>query len=138
MNRSRCRLVVHCSWSTFDRLPVITPKLDVELRAAIAAQCERLESPMIAFGASNDHVHVLFMLPSTMTASSVIGAFKGASGFVLKPRSENLVAWSRGYFAQSAWPDDLDELTQYVRQQREIHAARRALARFESLDARLD
>ncbi|MFO0559528.1 MAG: transposase [Polyangiales bacterium] len=136
MNRSRCRLVVHCSWSTFDRLPIITAKLDGELRDAVAAQCDRLAAPLIAFGASTDHVHVLFVLPSTVTASTAIGAFKGASGYVLQPRSECLVAWSRGYFAQSAWPDDLDELTQYVRHQREVHETRRVLDRFEAQDPR--
>ncbi len=131
MTRAISRIVVHATWSTGQRAPVVTEAIEAVLEPVLRTQCIRLGARLIALGAAMDHVHVVCTLPATTSLSAMMKALKGASGAVLLQQTEGLVAWSRGYFAESAWPEDLETLVRYVRDQRLHHHARSTVAAWE-------
>jgi putative transposase len=124
-NHARVHVVIHATWRTFRRGSTISPSIEELLRDSIVRQCVRLGLSLYGFGASEDHLHVVFSLPANLTIAAAIKALKGASGSVLQRESAHSVGWSTGYFAASARADDLETLLDYVRTQRDRHSAKR-------------
>ena len=66
------QLYVHLIWSTWDRLPLISTKIENKLYSTIAAKCLELKCEPLAIGGTEDHVHVLIRLhPPTAVAELV-------------------------------------------------------------------
>jgi len=76
---SYTELYVHCVWSTWDRLPLITPDIEPQIYAALAAKCQELTCVPLAIGGIADHVHVLARIAPTLTIARLIGELKGSS-----------------------------------------------------------
>ena len=51
------QLYVHLVWSTWDRLPLVTPALESGIYAAITAKCKEMQCDPIAIGGIEDHVY---------------------------------------------------------------------------------
>src|SRR5438552_9082654 len=72
-------LYLHCVWATWDRLPLITPDIEEQIYASIAAKCNDLNCYVLAIGGVTDHVHLLVRFPTTLSVSTLAGEAKGAS-----------------------------------------------------------
>jgi REP element-mobilizing transposase RayT len=67
-----------------------------------------------------NHSHLLFLLPATISLASAINLFKTNSSRFMHERGLAL-QWQDGYGAFSVSPSQLDKVTAYIRNQRELH-----------------
>jgi len=58
--------LMHCVFSTKERLPFITPELETHLWPYLAGIARTNEMKAIAVGGTVDHVHALLSLPATI------------------------------------------------------------------------
>src|SRR2546423_15114338 len=77
------QLYLHLVWSTWRRLPLITPELQRDVYASLAHQSEQLGADVLAIGGITDHVHLLVRFPTTVTVSQFVGRAKGATSHLI-------------------------------------------------------
>ena len=123
--RSRTNIVVHVVWSTRYRVRVLPEERDAWLAALFARKAEKLLCSLLAAGIEPDHVHALVQLHSAVSLATLVARIKGASS-----RAWNLevstpsLAWQDGYWAESCYPQQINPLLEYLRDQRTHHARR--------------
>ena len=128
------RVLVHLVWATWDRTRRLDQEVEAIVRNAIATQASRLHCPLHAFGASDEHVHVLIELEKKVAIASLVRALKGASGHdVTRMRPDLQFRWqSQGYGAFSVSERDPGNVVDYIRSQRERHRSGDLAAEWES------
>jgi REP element-mobilizing transposase RayT len=126
-------LFVHASWATFDRVPRLSLELELEAFAVIASQAQRLHCELVVAGGVADHVHVLFRLHPSERVAEVVRSMKAASSRILSLRVGHRGAfrWQGGYGALSVSRADVEKVSDYVRRQKEHHAAGTTIEEFE-------
>ena len=87
-------------------------------------------------GGTDDHMHVVVTISPTVAISEWIGMLKGASSHFINHRIANrrVLTWQVGYGVVSFGTKDLPWVLEYVRNQREHHAAGRTSARLERIE----
>jgi putative transposase len=122
MSHSLSRVFVHLVWTTKNRTPWIGAGLDRSLRDLYAARSAKLNLELLAFGAFDDHVHVVIRLPLTRSVADVVRAFKSESAVVLaRSLSPEVFRWQTGYGAFSVDADNVEPVVRYVETQRDHH-----------------
>jgi len=88
-----------------------------------------------AIGGIEDHVHMAVSLPPTVEIARWIGELKGASAHHINhgPCGAGALAWQTGYGVVSFGRRDLPWVVEYIRRQREHHAARGTRDRLERI-----
>jgi REP element-mobilizing transposase RayT len=118
------KLYVHLVWSTWDRLPLITPELAGPIYRCFLSECSGQGVEMLAAGGMPDHVHVLVKIPSTVTIAVLVKQLKGVSSHlvshVLAPGS--YFRWQGSYAAFSVSRWDVAKIRGYIRRQKQHHA----------------
>ena len=127
------QLYVHLVWATWDRLPLITAAIEPPLFAAIAGKCHALKCPALAIGGYRDHVHVLAQLHPTIAVATLIKDLKGASSHLITHQvaGTDFFKWQGGYGAFTLRREDIPTVVQYIRRQKEHHAANKVRADWE-------
>jgi putative transposase len=120
MSHSYCKNYVHAVYSTKNRTNLIRPELEKRLYAFLAAVAHNHHIPLMAAGGMPNHVHVLFMLPSTMPVAAVVSVLKANSSRFLREQVINF-EWQQGYGAFSVSPSQLEKATAYIKSQHEHH-----------------
>src|SRR5947209_2742512 len=77
------QLYIHLVWSTWDRLPLLTPELKATVYVCIQAECHALNTDVIATGGIEDHVHLLVRIPTTISIADLVKQIKGASSHLV-------------------------------------------------------
>lgn len=124
MPQSCVVIYIHLVWATWDRLPLIEPELEPDLYACIAKRSQALKSPCVEIGGTEDHVHALVRLHSTICVAELVKDLKGGSSHFVK---HLLVPgqgfqWQGTYGAFSVGPDQVDRVRSYIRNQKAHHA----------------
>lgn len=114
------KILVHITFSTKHRDPVIRPEVEKDLFAYIGGICRRMESPLWAMGGTPDHVHMLVSLGKTVALSSLMLEVKRDSSKWLKDHIPGF-AWQDGYFAFSIGESGVEALRTYIANQKEHH-----------------
>ena len=78
----------------------------------------------LAAGGTDNHVHVLISLPSTMTLAKAAQLLKGGSSKWMTGSGANGFAWQEGYGAFSIGISQKDATAGYIRAQAEHHHKR--------------
>ncbi|MBL8679003.1 MAG: transposase [Myxococcales bacterium] len=89
MSHSLSRGFVHRAWSTKRRVQLIAESHDPALRALYLARSEKLSAELLAFGASDDRVHLAVRMALTRSVAEVVRVFKSESAVVLARRLED-------------------------------------------------
>lgn len=63
------KLLGHVTFSTRNRMPLISPDVESDLYAYVGGICRRLDSPLLAMGGVADHVHLLVSLSKNIALS---------------------------------------------------------------------
>ena len=127
MRRTQIGIFIHLVWGTWDRLPLLSPKIEQAVYRAISAKCADLGVQVITIGGVEDHVHVLVRLPATLSIADVVKHAKGASshlathGFSLA--SSQPFKWQGAYAAFSVSPRQVLQVRDYIARQKEHHLA---------------
>lgn len=120
MPGTHSQLYVHLVWATWDRLPLITPELELLLYREMHSTAHRIGAEIRAIGGLEDHVHVLVQIPSTLPVATLVKRLKGSSSH-LAGRTGGPFKWQGAYgaFSVSRW--DLSRIERYIRKQKEHH-----------------
>ncbi len=80
-------------------------------------------SPAVEINTMPDHAHVLFLLGRSEPLSEVVGNLKQSSTLWLREQVDGLGAfhWQNGYGAFSVSQSGVDEVREYIREQKAHH-----------------
>ncbi len=124
MPQSLSAVYVHAVFSTKERRQFLRdPSLRMELHAFLGGISNRLDSPSIIAGGTDDHVHQLIRLSRKITQADWIKEIKRISNLWIREREPLLrnFSWQAGYGMFSVNPGDLDTVRQYIASQEAHH-----------------
>jgi len=116
------QLYMHLTWSTWDRLPLITKIIQSRLYASIASKCRQLKCEPLAIGGMEDHVHLLVRLHPAVAIATLVKEVKGTSSHLVTHEITpgDLFKWQGGYVAFTIRKEDVLRLKTYIENQ-ELH-----------------
>jgi REP element-mobilizing transposase RayT len=121
--QKKISLYVHLVWRTWDSLPLITPEIERRLYRNIQSEAQKMKCTVLALNGSADHVHLLVMLPTTLTVAELMQRVKGVSSHFVNNVLGSLepFKWQGGYgaFSVSRW--DVEKIKKYIQRQKEHH-----------------
>jgi putative transposase len=124
VNHTRVSLRVHCIFSTKDRTPTIPNDLQDRAWAFIGGIARRCGMTAIAVGGMADHVHILLLLPPTMTLAEALQKIKANSSRWIHEQTGKPFTWQEGYAAFSVSISQTDATVDYILHQKEHHQRR--------------
>ena len=135
MKKNHVVLFIHLVWNTWDRLPLISPEFERRLHRYIVAVAKEMKCQVVAIGGIEDHVHLLVLLPSTVTVAQLVKRVKGASSHFINHEilSNGDFRWQGTYSAFSVSRWDVGKVANYIRTQREHHNTNEIWTDFEML-----
>ena len=123
MHQSRIAVFVHVTWATWDRLPLLVGEVEQRVYRAIGAKCAEIGVDLVALGGTDDHLHLLICLSSSISLGEIIGQVKGASAHLVthKVAPNEFFKWQGGYGAFSVSARHVQQACDYINNQREHH-----------------
>jgi REP element-mobilizing transposase RayT len=116
------KILVHCVFSTKERRPHISrPR---ELWSYLRGIARNRGADLVAIGGTNNHVHLLAALPSSLTTAQLMRDLKANSSRHLNQQMRGF-AWQDGYAAISVSPSHVEVVRRYIEQQ-ELHHSKRS------------
>ncbi len=123
MSQSLTKNLLHLVFSTKNRHPWLNAAIQPKLYAYLAGIHQQCDSPALAIGGFEDHVHVLFVLHKNQALSKVVEHVKKGSSKWIKTQSRMLAdfGWQRGYSAFSVSESNVAIVRRYIERQAEHH-----------------
>ena len=123
MPQSLSSILVHLVFSTKNREPYITPEIESELHAYLAAVFRECHSPALTINGTSNHVHALFTLSRTVTIAELIEEVKKRSSKWAKTKGgvNRNFQWQTGYGAFSIGRSNVEAVKKYIAGQKEHH-----------------
>ena len=113
------KILIHCVFSTKNRIPHITEALWSYLRGI--ARNRGVNA--LAVGGTLNHGHLLLALPTGLTVSNLMRDLKANSSRHLNEKRRGF-AWQDGYAAISVSPSQIATVRHYIANQMEHHRER--------------
>lgn len=115
---------MHLQWCTKYRYGTLAKEShNIDCETVIKSAAKRHGIEIIEIGIMENHIHLVVVLPPTMSPSKAIGLLKGASSYELFRLHPNFRKtywgghfWSRGYFYRSVSNVTDDIVRKYVRE----------------------
>ena len=119
------QLYLHAVWSTWDRLPLLTPHIESAVYATIMDKCQKLKCHVLGIGGIPDHVHLLVRLPTTLAVADLLKAIKGSSSHLITHEicPGEFFKWQGAYGAFTITKNFVPKIKSYVERQKEHHAS---------------
>ena len=128
------QLYVHLVWATWNRVRLITPRIEPIVRAALLNKSNELGCTTLALGTVEDHVHHLLIVPPTLPVATAARELKGVSSYLVNREfGRGEFKWQAGYGAFSVSKSHLERVQTYVLRQREHHELQRLWADLERI-----
>jgi putative transposase len=108
---------IHLVFSTKNRRKAISRDMQKRLWPYISAICQENKIFVHAVGGMEDHCHVLFQLPPTMSLADAILVIKVSSSKWMGKR----FGWQKGYGAFSVSASNIPAVVRYIRDQERHH-----------------
>ena len=123
MPQTLTRLRVHVVFSTKERRNLIVPAIEPDLHAYLGGICRNCESPALAIGGTENHVHLLISLSKNIALSDLMMTLKKDSSKWIKTKGNAFrrFHWQEGYGAFSIGESQVGAVTGYIRGQKERH-----------------
>lgn len=121
MGQSLSKLYVHLIFSTKDRFPFMTEKLEIPLYKYISGIFQNLNSSLISINSMPDHIHILFVLSKNHSLAKTVEEVKKSSSKWMKHQGCPNFSWQPGYAAFSISPSNLEKVRTYIENQKTHH-----------------
>ena len=122
MAHTYTNLLTHALFSTKDRQPLIRTDMKSDLYAYMGGIITNLRGKPVLINGPNDHVHLLFVLPASLSLADLMEKLKANSSKWANERSPGRAfSWQTGYTAFSVSQSKLSEVKAYISQQEEHH-----------------
>jgi REP element-mobilizing transposase RayT len=109
--------LIHLVFSTKERRKLIPKDQQSRLWGYMAGVCKKEKIFVHEIGGMEDHAHMLFQLPPTLSLSDAVLEIKTSSS---RWMGRNF-AWQRGFSAFSVSASNVDALVRYIRTQESHH-----------------
>jgi REP element-mobilizing transposase RayT len=104
---------IHLSFSTKERARTISKDVQPNLWAYMAGICQNHEMVSRAIGGIDDHAHLLFHLPATLSLSKAANLIKANSSKWMKDYAKDF-EWQLGYAGFSVSTSNLASVEKYI------------------------
>ena len=122
MAHTYTNLLIHALFSTKDRQPLIHTEMKSDLYAYMGGIITNLRGKPVLINGPNDHVHLLFVLPASLSLADLMEKLKANSSKWANERSPGRAfSWQTGYTAFSVSQSKLSEVKAYISRQEEHH-----------------
>lgn len=118
MSHTYAHNLVHCVFATKDRLSLI--RNPQELWRYVAGLAHAKNIHVIAAGGTANHMHLLILLPQTMTLAKAMQELKANTSRWLRETCRDF-QWQEGYGAFSVSQSQRARVTEYIAHQAEHH-----------------
>jgi len=112
--------VFHIVFSTKQRMQLIRPDHQSRLWNYLAGIARNHGMQVLAVGGTENHVHMLVVLPSDMALSDAVRTLKANSSRWMR-ETDRFFAWQEGYGAFSVSPSQRERAKQYIANQLAHH-----------------
>lgn len=131
------RIRLHIVIATKNRRKWISPSVEDFLFPVLGKIARDVGGRALEIGGIEDHIHLVSAIPPELSVSKFVEQLKSRSTSAIR-RNLNLwkFKWQDEYACFSVGPYEMDELIQYVRNQKEHHGRKTTLPRFELLEGR--
>ena len=123
MSHAYARNHLHIIFGTKGRRASIKPQVQEHLWAYIHGIARNYKMDLEAIGGTDNHVHLLLVLPPKLSLSHALRAIKANSSKWMN-ESGHLFAWQEGYAAFSVSASLMEAVSEYIRNQKEHHKKR--------------
>jgi len=123
MSHSYSCNLVHCVFSTKNRVDLIPAKIREKLFAYMVGIAKNLQIEILAIGGTANHVHILMGLPANRTISDTVRSLKANSSRWMREQ-EREFQWQEGAGSFSVSPSQAEIVKAYIRNQGEHHKKR--------------
>jgi putative transposase len=122
MGQSLVKNYIHITFSTKNRVPLITEEIEHELYSYIGGICKNLECNPVKIGGYRDHIHILCTLSKKISLMDLLEKVKANSSKWIKTKSDSLKKfyWQNGYGAFSVNPYEIDKVISYKKTRKNI------------------
>jgi putative transposase len=121
--------IVHCVFSTKERRSLIPDARTAELYAYPGGIARGEGFSLIAAGGTVNHVHLLFVLPASISLAHAVQKLKGSSSHWMG----HGFSWQEGYGAFSVSPSQVPIVKRYIQNQEQHHRKRNFEEEFVTL-----
>jgi putative transposase len=126
MPQSLSKVILHIIFSTKNREPWLDSGVRLRMHAYLATVCRDLGVDFVQVGGVSDHVHIVTMLPRTLSQAQLVEQIKKTSSKWIKELNASYRGffWQRGYGVFSVSPSQFEAALQYIDAQQEHHRTR--------------
>ena len=123
MSHSYVSNLMHCTFSTKERRPMIDPDLESRLWPCLGGIARENRMRALAIGGTDDHVHTLLSLPGMMSVAKAVQLIKGGSSKWVHDTFDKhrRFEWQEGYGAFSVSVSQMNKTIDYINNQKEHH-----------------
>jgi len=116
-------LLIHALFSTKERRPLLDNELKPPLLAYLGGIVRNLRGEPLLVNGPKDHVHLLLLLPASLSVSDLMEKVKGSSSRWVHERwpTRSSFAWQTGYTAFTVSHSDRERIRKYIADQEEHH-----------------
>jgi REP element-mobilizing transposase RayT len=131
MAHTFCSSLFHCVFSTKGRSRIIAPEVQSQLWAYMEGIAREHEMKALTVGGTEDHIHILLSLPSSVAIATAMREIKsGSSRWMHETCELPGFEWQEGYGAFSIGWAQVDATLAYIAGQKEHHQKRDFQAEF--------
>ena len=123
MPHTYCTNLIHCVFSTKERVDSIAQDVRERLFAYMLGIAKNLDIEILALGGTSNHIHMLMAVPAKRSLSEVIRDLKANSSRWMSENGPEF-SWQQGFGAFSVSPSQVPAVKQYIRGQVEHHKKR--------------
>ncbi len=126
MPHSYTSVLIHYVFSTKERHKSISPEVREKLWPYLGGIARENDMTALAIGGTDDHVHILVSLPSTLSTSKAIQFLKAGSSKWIHEAfpTHQFFAWQEGYGAFSVSISGIADTVAYINAQADHHKTR--------------
>ncbi|HSF23390.1 MAG TPA: IS200/IS605 family transposase [Blastocatellia bacterium] len=131
---------LHIVWRTKASAPVLTEQIEARAHNHIKHAVLNSEGCLFReIGGTENHIHLVVSVPSTLLISEWVGKLKGASSHYINKEIANrkFLEWQTGYGVVSFGSRDLPWVIEYVRNQRQHHKRGSTYDRLERIERKV-
>ena len=133
MPSSYCHIAMHIVFSTRNRMRWLKGDLKTEMHHYMIGIISNLNGTSIQIGGTEDHVHILCLMPKDLSLVEFMTKLKANSSKWFRQHSKLYFHWQDGYAAFSVSKSQIPSLVTYIKGQEEHHKHHSCEAEFEAL-----
>ncbi len=133
---SRIYIYIHIVWTTHQRLPIPTPKIEASIYKLILKEVKTAGYETLALNGMPDHIHLLLRCEAQIDLAKLMQRIKGRSSAMVNTilARQQTFRWREGYFAVSVTPSHLPKIRAYVANQQVHHRDNTISSAWEETD----